>query len=111
MSDVIALRAHLVAEAQHHRHKARVAQQWAARYPHTGYSYAHYEEARRCTDAWLAADARLRALDALIARCERLTTGIALAADAIGARHQLAALEGREDEAARDALVVIREAT
>jgi len=66
-ADVIALRAHLVAEAQHHRHKARVAQQWAARYPHTGYSCAAYEEARRCTDAWLAADARLRALDGLLA--------------------------------------------
>ena len=66
-ADVIALRAHLVAEAARKRSRAVVAQRWAATHWQTGYAYAHAEEARRCTDAWLAADARLRALDGLLA--------------------------------------------
>lgn len=67
-ADVIALRAHLVAGAERKRSRAVVAQRWAAQHWKNGLSYAHSEDARRCTDAWLAADARLRALDGLIAR-------------------------------------------
>ena len=65
--DVAALRAHLVAEADGTRSRAVVAQRWAATHWQAGYAYAHAEEARRCTDAWLTADARLRALDGLLA--------------------------------------------
>lgn len=65
-ADVIALRAHLVAEVERLRSRAVVAQRWAARHWKNGLSYAHSEDARRCTDAWLAADARLRALDGLL---------------------------------------------
>ena len=54
--DVIALRAHLVAEAEHARVRATSCQRFACD-----------EVARTATDAWLAADARLRALDGLLA--------------------------------------------
>lgn len=78
-ADITALRGHLRAEEAGLRATARSAQKEAARRfalrmscPITVFErdadwYAAH--ARTATDAWLAADARLRALDGLIARC------------------------------------------
>ena len=85
--DVAALRAHLVAEAHRARKGARSAQRRAANlyksavdaacadYADGGvwastrqwWSHDGAKTAREATDAWLAADARLRALDGLLA--------------------------------------------
>lgn len=84
--DVIALRAHLVAEGRHAQKQARRCQRrsleqhdiaerashrdyadggvWATTRQHWANEYA--TTARTATDAWLAADARLRALDGLL---------------------------------------------
>lgn len=78
--EVIALRAHLVAEVEQRRREVmswqRLAMEW-----HTGCATvvarhvtiwqrnaaSAHKRARTATDAWLAADARLRALDGLLA--------------------------------------------
>lgn len=70
-ADVIALRAHLVAEAEQAKRGALKCQRfacdaWATRM-HRMTVGMYYETARTATDAWLAADARLRALDGLLA--------------------------------------------
>ena len=69
MSDVIALRAHLVAEAEQAKRQARYMQirsAWHAKSPRTSSAQFYATSARTATDAWLAADARLRALDGLL---------------------------------------------
>lgn len=74
--DVIALRAHLVAEAEQAKRQAvmqqRIGEDWRK---HGGHGHpitqrdgaAFSGQTRESVDAWLAADARLRALDGLIA--------------------------------------------
>ena len=67
--DVAALRAHLVAEAEQAKRQARYMQirsAWHAKPPRTSSAQFYAATARTATDAWLAADARLRALDGLI---------------------------------------------
>ena len=76
-ADVIALRAHLVAEVEQAKREADKARKRADtstehyRKGHPGDwrrdMLADATTARTATDAWLAADARLRALDGLIA--------------------------------------------
>ena len=76
-ADVTALRAHLVAEVESAQRDAAYCQQRASRdrsntqrFPSLAYqrnAAYYYETARTATDAWLAADARLRALDGLLA--------------------------------------------
>lgn len=75
--DVIALRAHLVAEVEGARRDATYCQRRAHRScadvaygiwrRAQWFAEDYAREARTATDAWLAADARLRALDGLIA--------------------------------------------
>ena len=77
--DVAALRAHLVAEVERAQRDAAYCQRRASRVDMTSKfgpyvlrgaqktAWIHYETARTATDAWLAADARLRALDGLLA--------------------------------------------
>ena len=67
-ADVIALRAHLVAEAERAKREADKRQCIADGLTGAGFVLGRFAEtARTATDAWLAADARLRALDGLLA--------------------------------------------
>lgn len=80
-TDLVALRDHLRAEAERGRTLATHRQRAAARkatlrmtcpiVPYVRDADWHAADARTATDAWLAADTRLRTLEALIAEHDR----------------------------------------
>ena len=66
--DVAALRAHLVAEVEQAKRESDRRQRIADGCADAGFVLGVFAaSARTATDAWLAADARLRALDGLLA--------------------------------------------